>query len=163
MSEHLGCSRAGPRGSCYDARKTSQPVRDERSVQSRHVAVMTRLSCVLLAAAVAVSCGGEPLRTEEVVGVYAINAGTSPDSIELHADGTYHHTFTMGAGPTTQRGRWALESIDGAQLLTFHDFVFGREGFGSGAPALWPVTPERVRGRVRLPLDDDRGIWYDQR
>lgn len=123
---------------------------------------MIRASRVLLIAALAMSCAGDPVRPDDLVGVYAINLGTSPDAIVLHADGTYSHSYMAGTEATTQRGRWQLEVIDSEPLVTFHDFVFGREGFGSGAPALWPVSPQRERGRLRLPLDRDRGLWYDK-
>ena len=108
------------------------------------------------------ACQASAIVRGEIIGTYRINKDGLPDIIEVLSDGTYTHSFGTGLEARTQRGTWQLEDTAEEQIVTFSDFVFGLEGYGSGKPGFWIVSPERVAGRVRLSLDDDVGVWYQR-
>ena len=108
------------------------------------------------------ACRTNVIEVEEVVGKYAINRHGITDEIEVRVDGRYVHSFGAAASVRSHGGTWTLERADGEQVITFNDFIFGLEGHGSGKPAFWVVSPERVSGRTRLVVDDDVGLWYQQ-
>ncbi len=108
------------------------------------------------------ACRTNAIGVEDVVGKYAINRRGVTDAIEVRADGSYAHSFGAGASVRSQGGTWQLELTGGEQVITFNEFVFHIEGHGSGKPAFWIVSPERVAGRTRLVVDDDVGLWYQQ-
>ena len=118
-------------------------------------------SCIVVAG---MACADQrPIERSALVGTYVLNRGEASDVIEVRADGTYVHSYKTTDGVThTGQDRWYLEPLDGEQRITFEGFVFGLPGRGVGGRSVWNVATERVAGSIRLGVDEDLGLWYQQ-
>src|SRR6266571_2566750 len=84
------------------------------------------------------SCS-RPMVQSDVLGTYVANHGKGFDSIELHANGSYVYVFRSGSREVRNTGRWRFYHQDGSPRITFHDFVFGLQGYGGRVPGYWDV------------------------
>ncbi len=86
----------------------------------------------------------------------------SVEVLELNRTGDFHHTVLSPKGTLLdERGRWEWESEppeEGTDILSIEGYstmVPGMEGYG-----LWPATIEKYRGKVRLSVNRDLGLYY---
>jgi hypothetical protein len=125
------------------------------------------LSALLVLITVWGSTGCSPrlqrsLERPDVFGRYVANHGKGLDVIELSPDGTYLYAYRSSDGKEFRnKGRWTFYRQDGAPSITFDDFEFGLNGYGSGKPAYWDVEVEASWLReLRLSLDPDLNYYY---
>ena len=104
----------------------------------------------------------EPIDKTSLAGKYVLNKSRGVDVIQLRSDSIYVHTYKSDvASATSATGRWELEEIEGAKTVTLHDFraLPNENTRGSG---FYLLQIQRKFGRVRLVVDSDLGIFYEQ-
>jgi hypothetical protein len=114
------------------------------------------------------SCGGRA-RIEDVPGTYAFRKGAAVDTLMLGARGDYIHLYVSpGRAAVRDTGSWKAEATARGVRLTMSNFsMHFREATDPQLPAVsgfWVVDLRRTLGsRLRLPVDEDIGLYYVKR
>jgi hypothetical protein len=107
----------------------------------------------------------------ELSGRYVADSGDYPDIIEIRDDGTYSHTFHLypNTPEITTQGSWSCRRRNGKTLITFGDFLFGKDfDMGEEKPyrerSVFYTTNVHIhRGTVRICLPHDYySYWVKQ-
>ena len=114
------------------------------------------------------ACRGQ-VRPEEVPGTYALNKGAAADTLVLGSRGSYTHLFVpLGQAAVRDTGSWKAEATPTGLRLTMSGFsMHPRVPIDSQPPVVrgfWVVDIGRtLGGRLRLPVDEDIGVYYVRR
>ena len=119
---------------------------------------------VLLAAIFIAACVTKASK-DDAPGAYDLQTAQGAEALVLEADGRFHH---LARSPKKlildEKGRWEWEqeAPEGSgEIISINGYttlIPGMEGYG-----LWPAVIERYRGRVRLVVNRDLGLFYYKR
>ena len=104
------------------------------------------------------------ISADEIPGHYELINGERRDVIDIDSAGAYQHQYVLGDGRSAaDTGRWRLVRAADRIAVSFATWPLsvaspsGGWGFGE-----WVASVERSREHLRLPVDRDRGTYYQQ-
>lgn len=116
-----------------------------------------------LAALVLLGSCGSP----DYAGTYVGHHPFGADTLVLHPDSTYYHSFrTLKGQGYVHRGRWSGQALKEFYSIDVENFDWHLPGYGGGDAqdtinSLWPAKLERsLRGQTYISIDDDLDYYY---
>jgi hypothetical protein len=120
-----------------------------------------RAQLILLGLIGLLFCGcSRSVEKNQIPGIYTVG---SLDTLELRPNGTYRHAYQNADGRSvTDEGAWQFEIVEDRPTVTLQNFRCTLPGVKSVGRGIFLMKATAKGKKVRLWLDEDQGIFYEQ-